>query len=146
MVLDFYFIFLDNRYCWVMKSTSSAIPSFLTLGRISPYEWHEQIPGNTSCTRHMPTRNEYRPDVHTDQVLIIQRKRTRSHKLTTILSCPKLLGRTWRPTFTHDSVVGNPWRSVITRKWGAWIILRKHGMIAYKRPRNRWKRGDKNWE
>ena len=132
-------------WCWVMKSTSSAISSFLTLGRISLADWHEHIPSNTSCM-NMPTRNEYRPKVHTDQVFIIQRKRTRSHELTIVSPCPKPLERTWRPTFTHDSVVGDLWRSVITRKWGAWRILRKRGMNAYKRPRNRWKKGDENWE
>ena len=132
--------------CWVMKSISSAISSSLTLGRISPAEWHEQSHGNTSCTEHMLTRNEYRPEVHTDQILITRIKRTRSHELTTVSPCPKPLGRTWHPTFTHDSVVEDPWRSVITLKWGAWRILRKRGMIAYKMPRNRWKMGHKNWE
>lgn len=53
-----------------MKSISSAISSFLTLGQISPAEWHGQIPGNTSCMKYMPTRNDYRSKVHTDKVFI----------------------------------------------------------------------------
>ena len=138
--------FIGWIWCWVMKSTNSAIFSSLILGRISPAKWHEQSPGNTSCTGHMPTKNKYRPAIHTDHILIGQRKRTQSHKLMTVSSCPKPLGGIWCPTFIHDSVVENLWKSVITRKWGAWRILKKYWMIAYKRPRNRWRKWDKNWE
>ena len=118
------YVLYDKKICWVMKSTSSAMSSSLTLRRISSAEWHEQSPGKTSCMGMCQL------ETSTDQILITQRKRTRSHEIATISPCPEPLGRTWHLTFTHDSVVGDPWGSIITRKWEAWRILRKRGMTA----------------
>ena len=80
----------------------------------------------------MPTINEYRPKVHTDQIFITRRKMTRSHELTTVSQCPKPLRRAWYPTFTHDSMVWDPWRSVITLKWGTWRITKNVGWLPIK--------------
>ena len=121
-----------------MKSTSSAMSSSLTLRRISPTEWNEKSPGKISCT------DMCQLETGIDQMLITQRKKTRSHEIATVLSCPEPLGRTWRPMFTHDSVVEDPWGSVITRKWGAWKILRKRGMMAIRSQETDKERGEEN--
>ena len=118
-----------------MKSISSAMSSSLTLRRISSAEWHKKSPGKTSYTGmcqletsidqgYMPTRDIYRPDAHHPKKEdTISRNRDN-------FAMPRTVGWTWYPTFTHDSVVGDPRGSIITRKWEAWRILRKRGMAA----------------
>ena len=115
------------------------VSSFLTQGRSSPTECNEQIPGQcTFCVaradqKFIPTRH------------LSLRRRDMFSQTPDNSAVTQTTGKTRYPTFTYTRSTEGPLRSMITRKWGVWRIMRKRGMIAYKRLRNWWKKRDKFW-
>ena len=107
------------------------ISSFPTRGRISPTECYEQIPGSISFVEHVPTRNEYRPEVSTDQVLVTQREGTISQPRDSFAT-PQTVGENTMPHVHPRSVVEDPLTPLIPQVWRAWKILWESGMITYK--------------
>ena len=78
-IMESHQVSMFDHECWVAKSTSSAMSSSLTLRRISPTEWHEQSPGNTSCTGMCQL------ETSTDQRYVLTRcssPKERGHDLT----------------------------------------------------------------
>ena len=132
-----------------MKSTSSVMPSSLTLRRISSAEWHEKNPGKTSYTgmcqletstdqRYIPTRDIYRPDTHhPKKEHTISRNRDSFAISQTVVKnmashiYPRFSG--WRPM----RVCHHP-------KMGGMKNTQKTWDNGYKKPGDRWRKGQKN--
>ena len=132
-------------WCWVMKSTSSAMPLSLTLRRISSAEWHKKSPGKTSytcmCQLETSTDQRYIPVRYSSP-------KERAHDLTKSLQFRYASNR-WEKHGIHIYPRSGSWRPMRVchhPKMGGMKNTQKTWDNGYKKPGDRWRKGQKNWE